>query len=113
LISGGVGIVGFGVATGFGLSARATYSESEPECSATNVCTPRGLDLRDSAYARSTVATVAFGVGVAGAVGAVALWLTAPAASRAPEEAPPATARIGFTPAVDGLPWTVSATGAW
>lgn len=77
LALGGVGLVGLGVGGFFGLSAQNTYESAD--CSSNNVCSPSGLEARDSAENKAMVATVAGGIGVAALAGAAVLWFTAPA----------------------------------
>jgi hypothetical protein len=73
---GGVGLVGLGVGGFFGLSAQSTYEDAD--CSANNVCSPSGLEQRETAEDKALVATVAGGVGIAALAGAAVLWFTAP-----------------------------------
>jgi hypothetical protein len=85
-VAGGVGLVGLGVMTGFGLSAASKNDESkdlEQSCTTAQACT-RGRDLRDSAKTAATIATVGLGVGVAGLAAGAVLLFTAPGAGEAP-----------------------------
>jgi hypothetical protein len=111
IIAAGVGVVGLGVATGFGFSAKSTYEDSKSHCSETNVCNDTGLDLRDNAFGKATIATVAFGIGLAGLVGGAALWFTAPTDREQPVPKP--SARLGMSPGVGSLPWAVTVRGTW
>lgn len=75
LASGGVGIVGLVGAGVFGLMARSKRDDSAAHCDG-NFCDATGLEQRDTALSRATVATV---LGVVGAVGVGAgavLWIT-------------------------------------
>ena len=76
-VAGGVGLVGIGVGTAFGLMAKSTYDKSGPYCNGDR-CDATGHDLRQSALGKALVSDVAFGVGAAALVGGVVLWLTAP-----------------------------------
>jgi hypothetical protein len=80
LIVGGIGVVGVGVGSAFGLMAKSDDSKSEPLCNAKNNCTDEGSAYRDSALSKATIATVAFSIGGAGLLGGAILWLTAPRA---------------------------------
>jgi hypothetical protein len=42
------------------------------------VCNSNGTDLRNSAFSKATVSTIAFGVGGAAVVAGTILWFTAP-----------------------------------
>jgi hypothetical protein len=79
LVAGGIGVVGVGVGTAFGLMAKSTYDDSTADCDH-DVCGRTGHDRRRSAFAQANVATVSFGVGAAALVGGTVLWLTAPRA---------------------------------
>lgn len=103
---GGLGVVGIAVGTVFGLSAKSTYHQADPECNANNVCSPQGTDLRNTAYGKATISTIAFGVGGAALASGVILWLTAPAKGN------PAAALV-VAPRVAGGPAMVSIEGAW
>jgi hypothetical protein len=72
----GLGVVGIGVGTVFGLMASSTYDDSKAECRPDdpNLCTQTGVDLRDDARSQGNIATVAFVVGGAALAGA-GIWL--------------------------------------
>ncbi|WP_394820528.1 hypothetical protein [Pendulispora albinea] len=74
---GSAGIVAMGVGTVLAFTAKSKYDEAAPFCNGDR-CEQRGVDLRDGAVGRATLATVVFGVGVAGAVAGGVLWFTAP-----------------------------------
>jgi serine/threonine-protein kinase len=78
LVLGGTGVAALAAGAFFGISARSTYHQADGDCSTKNVCNAAGTDLRNSAYGKATVSTIAFGVGGAALVSAVVLWLTAP-----------------------------------
>jgi hypothetical protein len=77
LVVGGVGVVGIGIGSVFGLSAKSTYDESSAHCNGDH-CDGTGHDFRQSAFSKATIADVAFGVGGAALIGGVVLFLTAP-----------------------------------
>jgi hypothetical protein len=81
LIVAGLGVVGVGIGTAFGLSASSTYDASNNGHCAGNQCDQTGLDDRSSASTKAAISTVAFGVGGAAIVGGLVLYLVAPRAS--------------------------------
>jgi len=85
LIVGGIGVVGVGLGSAFGLMAKASDDKADPLCSSSDHCTDEGKSLVNSAHSKATVATVAFSIGGAGLLGGAILWLTAP---RAQERGP-------------------------
>ncbi len=91
------------VATGivWGLDARATYDRSGPYCNAREECQPEGLGLREDAFDRARLSTVAFSVGGAALVSAAVLWFT----RRTPDALPWASpsARGSVTPPAMGV----------
>lgn len=92
LVAAGLGAVGLGVGTMYGLRAleRRDASNDGP-CDAGNYCDAEGLALRADALDAAGVSTLAFALG-AGALGlGVVLWTTAPDAPDAP---PPARAAL-------------------
>jgi serine/threonine-protein kinase len=97
LIVGGVGVVGLGVGTVFGLKSMSDHNEAENYCSGIDCSDPRGVSAGNDAYAAGNVATVAMLVGAAGVAGGLALWFTAPSPARGPE------ARLVVTPGSVGV----------
>lgn len=57
------GVVGLGVGTYFGLSAKSKNDESKDHCVTDNQCFAEGVELRDQAKSHATVSTIAFGLG--------------------------------------------------
>ena len=77
LVALGIGAVGAGLSTAFGLNASSKHSDAGSHCSG-RVCDPEGLELQGSARSSADAATVAAGVAVV-AIGVGAfLLLTAP-----------------------------------
>ncbi len=79
IVLGGVGVAGFGVMAGFGVSAMVQNGDSEDlqlqcERGDAGACNA-GQDARAGAETASTVATVAFGVGVAAIAAAGVVWI--------------------------------------
>jgi hypothetical protein len=81
IVAGGVGIVGIGVGTIFGLKASSTWSDAKSHCTPYPHCGPEGAKLSDDASSQATVSTVGFVVGAVGLVGGAVLWFTAPKAN--------------------------------
>lgn len=77
LIAGGVGIVGLGLGTVFGLQARSNWNEAKRRCPELECARREDLGLEDDARANANFATVAFAVGGAALAGGVVLWFTA------------------------------------
>lgn len=78
IVAGGLGVVGVGLGTAFGIQSKTHHDEAEKYCDG-SVCTDaRGVSAGEDAYAAGTVSTVAMLVGVLGIAGGVTLWLTAP-----------------------------------
>jgi serine/threonine-protein kinase len=73
----GLGVVGVGVGTAFGLMAKSKYDDSKAECEPDdlNTCSAAGVGLRNDARTRGNVATVSFIVGGAALAGAGIVWL--------------------------------------
>ncbi len=72
-VAGGVGAVGVGLGSYFGLRAFAQMNESDSECK--DGCSPRGAKLADRARTSADLSTAAFAVGVAGLAAGVYLLL--------------------------------------
>jgi hypothetical protein len=74
---GVVGVVGLGVGTTFALLAKSKFEDSKKECDNddVNLCSSRGVQLRNSALTRGNVATVGFAAGAGALIGAGIAWL--------------------------------------
>jgi hypothetical protein len=92
-VVGGAGLVGLGVGTVLAFGARSRFQESEAHCRE-DLCSQAGVDIRDDARGKGTVATVVGGIGVAALAAGAVLVLTAPSAgaSRASRATPPTVA---------------------
>jgi hypothetical protein len=93
VVFGGVGLVGIGVGTFFGLRAISKNSDAKSFCDGAACRDQRGVTLTDDAQSAATVSNVAFGVGLASLTAGIVLYATLPSA-------PERTARIRVTPAV-------------
>jgi serine/threonine-protein kinase len=82
VVIGAAGIVGLGIGTYFGLSAKSKNDEASEHCRAENLCTARGLELDDEARDAATASTIAFIAGGALLTAGVVLFVTAPDGSR-------------------------------
>jgi hypothetical protein len=79
LVFGGVGVVGLGLGTFFGLQASSKWSDAKDKCADYPYgCGAEGADLRSSAQSAATVSTVAFVAGGALLAAGVVLYFTAP-----------------------------------
>jgi serine/threonine-protein kinase len=68
----------------WGVQASSTYDRASAYCNAAGECQPAGLELRDDAFDRAQLATVALTAGAAALVGAAVLWFSRPAPDRPP-----------------------------
>ncbi|WP_394825110.1 hypothetical protein [Pendulispora albinea] len=75
----GVGVVGLGVGTYFGLSAKSKWDDAREQCLPQG-CRSASIDMGHDAKTNATIATVGFVAAGAALVGAAALWFTAPSA---------------------------------
>ena len=78
VVAGGVGIVGIGVGTVFGLKAKSTYNDAVGGCNAEHQCPQGSLDKADDASSQATLSTVSFIAGGVLLAGGAVLYLTAP-----------------------------------
>jgi serine/threonine-protein kinase len=99
IVAGGLGVVGVGVGSVFGLMAISKKNDAQSVCP-NNCSTQQGVDKWGDAKSAAVVSDVFFAVGAVGLAAGVALWLTA----RTPSE--PST-QVGVGP--DG----VRVTGVW
>ena len=72
----GVGVVGLGVGSYFGLQTFSKQNESEDHCNGT-ACDQTGVDLRNEASTTATLSTIGFAVGAVGVGAGIVLLLTA------------------------------------
>lgn len=100
-VLGGVGIAGIGVGSVTGLLAMSKKSTVDSQCSTPTTCSPTGKQAADSGKSLALVSTIGFGVGAAGLISGVVLWLTAPAEHSSAD-------RRGITPTAG-----VGPTGGW
>lgn len=96
----GVGVVGIGVGTYFGLRAFSKDAEADDACPK-GECTAEGRKLTDQAGEAADVSTVAFSVGIVALGSGVAIWLLD---SEEPETG--ATLRPEAGPGHAGIRWS-------
>ena len=77
VVAGGLGIVGLGVGSYFGLRAKSTNDDADAHCSA-STCTREGGQLTSDARGQATASTVFFAVGAVALAAGIVLYLTAP-----------------------------------
>jgi hypothetical protein len=94
LVVGGVGLVGAGLGTYFGLQSKSKLDEAETYCDGSNCTDPKGVTLGDDAYTAGNISTVGMVVGALGLAGGVVLWVTAPKSSQTEQPTPTARARL-------------------
>lgn len=78
IVVGGVGLVGLGVGTVFGIMAKGSNSDSLDLCRTDTLCSDEGLALREDAQTQATVSTAAFIAGGVLVAGGLTLILLAP-----------------------------------
>ncbi|HEX7670165.1 MAG TPA: hypothetical protein VF395_11300, partial [Polyangiaceae bacterium] len=78
IVAGGVGVVGVGIGTIFGLKSSSDHSEAEKYCSGAVCKDQRGVTAGNDAHSAGNVSTIGMFIGVAGLAGGAALWFTAP-----------------------------------
>ena len=76
LVVGGVGVVGAGLGSYFGVRAISRNSEAEDECSSNNLCSQKGLNLTDDARSDANFSNIAFVAGGVLLTTGVVLYLT-------------------------------------
>jgi hypothetical protein len=95
VVIGGLGVVGLGLGTYFGLSSKSKHDDAGAHC-AGNACDAEGVSLRSDAITAGNASTVAFALGAAALAGGAVVWLTAPPASHE-------SARVGVSPGAGGV----------
>lgn len=79
LALGGLGLVGVGFGSYFGLSAIDKNSKSKSECpSNPSLCSPEGVELRNDALDSAKWSTIAFAAGGAALAAGIVLYFAAP-----------------------------------
>lgn len=94
LVAGGVGVVGLGLGTAFGLMALSKKSDAQSACPSSPCPTEDGSNKWSDAVSAGNVSTVGFIVAGLGVAGAAVLWFTAPSASGG------ASTQVGLGPGI-------------
>jgi len=81
LVAGGIGIVGLGVGTAFGVIALSKKSDAQNACPGSTCATADGTSKWSDAASTGNISTIALIVGGVGIAGGAVLWFTAPSAS--------------------------------
>jgi hypothetical protein len=107
LIVGGVGVVGIGVGSAFGLIAKSKNDQALQNCRTSTLCSQTGLDLTSDAKSAATVSTISFIAGGVALAGGIVLWLTAPSSS------PSSATGLRFVPLVGSSLGGGAVSGTW
>ena len=102
LVAGGVGVVGVGLGTYFGLQSISKHNEAHNVCPNSQCADQNGVNLWNDASSAGNISTIAFIAGGVGLAGAAVLWFTAKPAET---NAPSAQVGLGFG--------TVRVSGTW
>jgi len=78
IVAGGVGLLGLGVGTYFGLDARTKQQAAEQNCTGSVCRNQTGLDTGKKARVSGDRSTIFMALGAAGVLTGVTLWFTAP-----------------------------------
>jgi serine/threonine-protein kinase len=105
LAAGGVGAVGLGVGSVFGLISLSKHNDAAKHCAnGDNPCDGQGVQWGGEAQSAGNVSTIAFVVGAAALAGGAVLWLTAPV---------PQSAQLALVPSVGPESGGLSVKGLW
>jgi len=74
----GLGVVGLGTGTFFGLKANSSWSDAKDQCHGGNQCNQDGVSFASDAKSAGNISTVAFIVGAVALVTGAVLLITAP-----------------------------------
>ena len=75
-VLGGLGLVGMGIGTYFGLAARSTWADAKEDCPDRTACSDQAVRLSIDARSEANVSTIAFVAGGAALLGGTILVLT-------------------------------------
>jgi hypothetical protein len=78
LVAGGIGVLGVGLGTVFGLASKSKHDQAENYCNGAACRDPRGVTAGSAAQSDGNISTVMMIVGGVGLAAGVTLWLTAP-----------------------------------
>ncbi len=100
LVAGGLGIVGLGVGSAFGVMAVSQKSDAQNACPGTQCPTQDGVNKWSNAGTTGDISTIGLILGGVAIAGAAVLWFTSPSSSGA-------TTQVGFGPG------TLQVKGTW
>jgi hypothetical protein len=78
IVAGGIGVVGLGIGSAFGVIAMSQKSDAQSACPGSQCTTQVGVNKWNTAGSTGNVSTIAFVIGGLGVAGAAVLWFTAP-----------------------------------
>ena len=78
LVIGGIGVVGIGVGSVFGVMASSSWKSAQSECPDKTGCSPQAITDHNNAVSNATIATVGFIAGSVVLAGGLVLYFTAP-----------------------------------
>jgi hypothetical protein len=78
LVAGGVGVVGVGLGSAFGLMSKSKHQEAGKYCTGTECSDARGVTAEQAAQSDGNISTVMMIVGGVGLAAGITLWVTAP-----------------------------------
>jgi hypothetical protein len=108
VVTAGVGAIGLGIGTYFGLDAISKNNTSNSSGCTGNACTASAYGTREDARSAATASTVMFVAGGMLAAGGVSLWLLAPRGETAGS-----TRTVQVTPAVLATGGGLRVAGVW
>jgi hypothetical protein len=113
-VAAGVGVVGIGLGSLFGVNALSDKASARRSCT-NGICTDQmGQDASVAAHSHAVLSTIFLGTGVAAIVGAVVLYrLSATASPRPSEVAAETPLRWGVTLDGEARSGILSVSGAW
>jgi len=91
LVAGGVGIVGVGLGTAFGLMSKSKHDEAGKYCEGTGCTDQLGVTAEQAAQRNGNISTVMMIIGGVGLATGITLWVTAP-----PRTSSAPSAQVGF-----------------
>jgi len=80
LVAGGLGLVGVGLGTAFGIASKSKHDEAASLCPQPQCESSAGVSAGQAAHANGNISTVAMIIGGVGLATGVVLWFTAPKA---------------------------------
>jgi len=78
IVVGGIGVVGVGLGTAFGIMTISQKSDAQSACPGSTCATSDGVNKWSTAASSGNISTVGFILGGVGLAGAAVLWFTAP-----------------------------------